>query len=143
MSDFHLALVRAGWLASALLVVAGFGCADAALRADKAFTAGSAQVERVEVRTTPAPLASAVAIVHGVLPDPCTEIDLVEQARIGSRFEVTITTRRAFGAVCAAVVTPFQHSVYLDASFLEPGLYSVDVNGVQETFSVSRGTNWP
>ena len=72
-----------------------------------------------------------------VLPDPCTRIDRIVQSRLGSRIELSISTRRDFGAVCDAEATPFERHVALSIVMLEVGLYSVVANGVDAPFSVN------
>jgi inhibitor of cysteine peptidase len=67
--------------------------------------------------------------VEGTLPDPCTEVDRIDTRRLASRVEITLETRRPFGATCAPAPTPFTRSIPLA---LEGGyrLFVVDVNGV-------------
>ncbi len=54
----------------------------------------------------------------------------------GDTFFVTITTSRPADAVCAQVMTPFAEVVALDVVGLKTGVYTVDVNGVRDTFEL-------
>jgi hypothetical protein len=70
--------------------------------------------------------------VRGSLPDACTEIEPVDARRLGSRIEITLATRRPFGATCPPAETPFQRSIPVMLSD-EVRAYLVDVNGVGGT----------
>lgn len=120
-SRHPLALLLPGLLAA---------CAgDAAREADRAYTAGVARVERIEVdlvSTRPPRLRVAV---QGLLPDACTELDPPRIRSLGARIEITLETRRPSGASCAPQESPFSRSIPL---MLGGGFryYVVDVNGV-------------
>jgi hypothetical protein len=113
-----------------LLLAGSSACAgDREREADRAYTAGIAQVERVEIETRPG-ARHAVAVVHGFLPDACTELDRVERMPAGpDALEITLTTRRPFGAMCAQVLQPFTRRIELSV-FRTPVIYTVTVNGV-------------
>jgi len=74
-------------------------------------------------------------IARGNLPDPCTEISEVLQEREGNTFFVTIKTYRSPG-LCIQVLAPFEEIISLDVYGLPAGAYTVDVNGVQDTFDL-------
>jgi inhibitor of cysteine peptidase len=109
------------------------------IEADRAYEAGLAPVERLEVRSSRRPPAMVRVEAIGVLPDACTEIDRVRQQRSAAGVTVTLTTRREARAGCAAEPVPFRRGVLLDVEGLPPGLYFVEVNGVRETFEVFGG----
>src|SRR5687768_7724440 len=50
-------------------------------------------------------------IARGNVPDACTSIDTVEQAREGNTFTVTLTTTRLADAACAAALTSFEQVI--------------------------------
>jgi hypothetical protein len=79
------------------------------------------------------------ALVQGNLPDPCSTIDTVEQSLNGTTFEITITAIKPSGLLCAQMLTPFSTEVVLETEGLEPGEYTVDVNGGEATttFTIS------
>lgn len=126
-------LTRTCALGRALLAGLLAACAvDSAREADRAFTAGLARVERVEldlVSTRPPRLRIRVT---GSLPDACTRIEPVEIRHLGARIEIALPTRRAFGAACPPAETPFVRSIPLSLSD-EFRLYAIDVNGVSGT----------
>jgi hypothetical protein len=78
------------------------------------------------------------AVVTGNLPDSCSTIDTIEQSVEGGAISLTVLASRLSDAVCAQVLTPFSQEVQLDTEGLEPGDYTVDVNGeLSTTFTLS------
>ena len=79
--------------------------------------------------------AQVNVVASGYLNDAVTELDIVEIRAEGDVIEVRIYTTRDPEAMGAQVLVPFELSVPLDPAHLglEPGTYTVDVNGVQET----------
>ena len=73
----------------------------------------------------------------GNLRDACTEIGEVTTERVGNTFNVGIKTARPADAFCAQVLTPFDESISLDVLGLLAGVYTVDVNGVTDTFELT------
>ena len=76
------------------------------------------------------------AVARGEHPDSCTKVDKVVTRHEGDTFFVTITTSRPADAMCAQVMTPFEEVVALDVVGLKAGVYTVDVNGVRDTFEL-------
>ena len=113
------------------------GCAhDPAREADRAFSAGLARIDEVQLWVVSTRPPRVRVDVRGTLPDPCTEIDQVHTQRLGpQRVEITITTRRPFGADCAPGETPFTRSIPL---MLGGGfrLWIVEVNGTRASVSL-------
>lgn len=75
-------------------------------------------------------------VVYGEFSDSCTEIGKVTKTYEGSTFIVTIITHRPSEAFCAQVITPFEEVIPLDVVGLKKGIYTVDVNGVIDTFEL-------
>ena len=123
-----------------LLLLLGFvsACAGGqrALEADRAYEAGVATVERLDVNVRRGPPAAVDVSVFGQLPDACTLIHHTRQERRASGIDVTLTTRRESGASCASEPQPFQRTLALDIHGLPAGLYFVSVNGVTTTFQL-------
>jgi len=76
------------------------------------------------------------AVARGKHPDSCTKVDKVATRREGDAFFATITTSRPADAMCAQVMTPFKEVVTLDVVGLKAGVYTVDINGVRDTFEL-------
>ncbi|WP_052402892.1 protease inhibitor I42 family protein [Methanococcoides methylutens] len=72
----------------------------------------------------------------GYLPDGCTVIDEenIEVTRDGNTFNVALKTKRPADAMCTQALVPFEVNIPLDVYGLEAGVYTVDVNGVTDTF---------
>jgi inhibitor of cysteine peptidase len=75
-------------------------------------------------------------VAKGLHSDSCTEIDKITTRREENTFFVTITASRPADAICAQVITPFEEVIALDVIGLEAGVYTVDVNGVRDTFEL-------
>ena len=120
-----------------LLLAFASACAGGrALDADRAYEAGIATVERLDVNVHRERPVSVDVSVFGQLPDACTLIHRAQQERRASGITVTLTTRRESGASCAAEPQPFQRTIPLDIHGLPAGLYFVSVNGVTATFQI-------
>ena len=98
-------------------------------------TTGLAPVDEIEIVIFELFPVQVNVIARGNLPDPCTEISEVLQEREGNTFFVTIKTYRPPG-LCIQVLAPFEEIISLDVYGLPAGTYTVDVNGVQDTFDL-------
>ena len=131
---------RAGVLCT-LLVAVGCGSSPAAPsptpRNDDGGgtpTASRLTVTNVEVLIAESYPVRVVLRVDGEVPNACTEIDQVAQARSGNQITVTITTKRT-AEVCAQVIRSILRDVLREGPF-EAGAYVVRVNGVERRFTV-------
>ncbi|MEQ1897872.1 MAG: hypothetical protein ABL971_10865 [Vicinamibacterales bacterium] len=96
--------------------------------------AGTLQVRDVRVIVTAPRPAQVTLQVDGVLPDACTSVGRVSQAREGGAIIVTIMTDRS-GDICAQVIQNVTVPVTLNGTFVA-GTYTVRVNGVERTVTV-------
>lgn len=96
---------------------------------------GLATVEEIDILIAESFPVQVFVVAEGYLPDPCTEIYEISQQREGNTFFITIKTYRAPGA-CIQVIQPFEETISLDVYGLPAGTYTVDVNGVQDSFSL-------
>jgi hypothetical protein len=97
---------------------------------------GRAPVEKVTVTVQAGPAAQVEVLAAGELPDACTQIGEAVQSREGAVFQVSLMTVRAADMVCAQMLQPYAFGLSLDAPDLEPGTYTVSVNGVSAEFTV-------
>ncbi len=96
---------------------------------------GEAVVESIQILMLESfPLQVHVA-AQGYVPDGCTRVDQISQKRDGNTFNVTITTVRPEDMECTEAEVPFQENIPLDVYGLPAGTYTVDVNGVTDTFT--------
>ncbi|GEM_PF-405858 len=93
-----------------------------------------AMVESIEILLLESFPIQVHVVAQGNLPDSCTEIAEITEERDGDTFRVTITTSRPADAMCAAVLVPFEETTSLDVVGLPAGVYTVNVNGVSDTF---------
>jgi len=80
-------------------------------------------------------------IAKGEHPDSCTKVNEITTRREGNTFFVTLTASRPADVMCAQVITPFEEVIALDVVGLKAGVYTVDVNGVRDTFELQMD-NW-
>ncbi|WP_406661342.1 hypothetical protein V7O66_02125 [Methanolobus sp. ZRKC3] len=81
------------------------------------------------------PLQVSVNAV-GNLPDGCTVIDEenIKVTRDGNTFDVALKTKRPADAICTQALVSFEVNIPLEVYGLEAGVYTVNVNGVTDTF---------
>jgi inhibitor of cysteine peptidase len=101
---------------------------------DPSLVVREARVTEVSVQILESFPVQARAVVHGELPDGCTEIDSVEATRDGNEFRLRILTSRPVDAVCTQVIVPFEEVVSLEVRGLAAGEYRVIANGVAASF---------
>jgi hypothetical protein len=98
---------------------------------------GVAVVESVEIQILESMPVQINAIVRGYLPDAgCTTIASVNQVRDGNTITITLVTTTDPLALCAQALTPFEQVVPLDVSNLAAGEYTVNANGIVESFEL-------
>lgn len=128
-------------------LVAAFGCAVAPTAVnsptayapptepeDDGVVKGLALVEDIDILMLESFPVQVTVVARGNLPDGCTTINEVTQERDGNTFRVTITTVRPVGIECTLALEPFEKVIALDVYGLPAGVYTVDVNGVSDTF---------
>ena len=98
-------------------------------------TIGLAQVDEIDILILESFPVQINVIARGNLPDPCTEISEVLKEKEGNTFFITIKTYRSPG-FCIQVLAPFEEIISLEVYGLPAGTYTVDVNGVQDTFDL-------
>src|SRR5687767_7353384 len=77
------------------------------------------------------------ATIKGQLPDGgCTTISSVDQVRDGNTFNIKMMTTTDPLAICTLAATPFEQVIPLEVSNLFPDTYTVNANGVKETFEL-------
>lgn len=129
--------IRLMMLILVLVLGAGSACQRHSSPSDPAMTTGLALIEDIDVLMLESFPVQVHVRMRGVLGDSCTTLDQITQRREGNFFWITVTTRRPAEAMCADVVTVFEQTTALDVYGLPAGTYRVDVNGVQETFTLT------
>lgn len=97
---------------------------------------GTAQIETLELLILESFPVQIQAKVAGWVGDGCTTLDDITQVREGNTFKVTITTTRPAEAMCTQQLVGFEETIALDVAGLPAGTYTVDVNGVTDSFTL-------
>ena len=97
---------------------------------------GTAQVETLDLLILESFPVQVQAQVAGYVGDGCTTLDDITQVREDDTFKVTITTTRPAEAMCTQQLVGFEETIALDVAGLPAGTYTVDVNGVTDTFTL-------
>ncbi len=103
----------------------------------------TAEVERTEILMLESMPVQIHLVAHGYFPDGCTTLHEVRQQRDGNTFTVTMTTQRPDGAMCTAVIVPFEETIPLDVRGLPAGTYMVMTNGITDTFTLDMDNTMP
>jgi len=75
-------------------------------------------------------------VARGLHPDSCTKVNEYTIRREGNTFNVTITIFIPADVICAQAIMPFEEVIALDVVGLKAGVYTVDVNGIRDTFEL-------
>ncbi len=145
-SRFAQPLVVGAMLLSLLLVACAAPPANAdsksrqdpATPPDQSVAHGSAEVEELDILVLDSTPARVSVVARGYLRDGCTEIAGIRQAfdAATNTFSIRITTVRRTEAACTLALVPFEERISLDVLGLPAGTYTVDVNGVGDTFAL-------
>jgi len=132
-----------GFILVSLLV--GCGPSEVEAPAGDETVHGEADVEEVEILMMESFPVQVAVVARGNLRDGCTEIDEVQTNYDdeSKTFSVDITTVRDPEAVCTQALVPFEERIDLDVRGLSAGTYTVDVNGVRETFTFDVDNELP
>ena len=96
---------------------------------------GLAQIDEIDILILELFPVQIDVIASGNLPDPCTEIYQITQKKEDNTFFITIKTYHPPDP-CIQVITPFEVKIPLNVYGLSAATYTVDVNGVQDTFDL-------
>ena len=112
---------------------------------DQPVTGGLATVESIDILILESFPVQVMVVVRGSLPDSCTEIDRVSRELDAqtNTFSIEISTARPPEATCAHVIGSFEENIALEVYGLPAGTYTVDVNGVTGSFTLSMDNVLP
>ncbi|MEZ4711727.1 MAG: hypothetical protein R3A44_31335 [Caldilineaceae bacterium] len=97
-------------------------------------TLRDALIRSIDVNVADASTDQVTVVVQGEFRNGCAQIDQISQRMEGSTFIIEITTIQPADMMCTQALVPFEETVQLEVSGLPTGTYTVDVNGVTETF---------
>jgi len=97
----------------------------------------TAMIEHIDIMLLESQPMQVRVVVHGYLPDSCTRLDRPVSKTVQNTFYITLPTVRPGGPVCAQMLVPFKEIVALETAGLPPGKYTVNINGITETFTLA------
>lgn len=103
----------------------------------------TATVESIQINIMESFPVQVSVQVSGYLGDGCTELAGVETTQDGNTFEVSVITQRPADAICTQQLVAFDENVSLDVAGLPAGTYTVNVNGVTDTFELQMDNALP
>lgn len=103
---------------------------------NETYVYGVANVTSIDVMTLESFPVQISVIAEGYLPDGCTEIHEVKIEKVGNIFNINISTIRPKDAVCTQALESFTETIPLDVQGLKAGNYTVNVNGVTDSFKL-------
>ncbi|KKH45236.1 hypothetical protein EO93_11250 [Methanosarcina sp. 1.H.A.2.2] len=100
------------------------------------YVAGKASVEKVMIIMTRSIPPQVKVVASGMLGGSCENIDSenITIIREGNLFLVDLPTLIQNGVPCTLNLVPFEEYVPIDIEGLEPGEYTVSVNGINASF---------
>ena len=98
---------------------------------------GVAAVDSIEVALLESMPVQLNVTALGNYSDGCTTRGEVEQAIVGNTIEITLGTVRPKEMMCTEALVPFSEQISVDIAGLKAGSYTVTVNGVSGTFTLS------
>jgi len=119
---------------------------DAAIDVQGAVPGNKAAIESVEIMIMESFPVQVNVVISGTLPDSCSAINQVNQARNGDMFVIAVGTVHQTGVMCAEQTQPFKESVLLDVAGLPAGSYTVTATGsnsVSNSFALTVDNNAP
>ena len=123
-------------LASCLPGSGGAPPAPTDVAADPVAVTELASVEAIEIQQLEIFPVQVNVLAKGSLPDSCTILEAPEQSIDGSTLQLRIRAAQSSGVACPEGTVPFETTVSLDVIGLPAGIYVVDVNGLQGTFTL-------
>jgi len=94
-----------------------------------------AEVTEIEILILESFPVQVHVVARGNLPNPCTGIDQIIQSRDENNFQITIKTKYN-QEICIPLINPFEETIALDVYGLPAGTYNVNVNGIQDSFTL-------
>ena len=97
---------------------------------------GRAKVDEVQINIIESLPVQVSLVVHGFLPDGCTQLVSIEQSRSPEGLVFDAITDKDPEAVCTQALVPFEEVVSVDLQGLRAGSYVIDVNGITTTLKL-------
>ncbi len=97
---------------------------------------GDALVDTFQVQIMESMPVQIALVIEGNFRDGCTELSEITQEVRGDRIVIQVRTQRPKDAMCTQALVPFSERYRLDLTDIEPGTYTLEVNGITETLEL-------
>jgi inhibitor of cysteine peptidase len=97
---------------------------------------GAANVTSIKIMALESFPVQICVIADGYFLDGCTKINEVKTEKVGNTFNVNISTIRPKDAICTQALVNFTQTIPLEVVGLKAGNYTVNVNGVADSFKL-------
>lgn len=96
-----------------------------------------AYIETVEIQILESLPVQVVVVAKGNLSDSCQQLDKINTVQAGNKFTITIGKKSIDEQMmCAQALVPFEKRIPLNVTGLKAGTYSVNVNGINQSFKL-------
>ncbi|MDY6991857.1 MAG: hypothetical protein SVR94_04525 [Pseudomonadota bacterium] len=96
-----------------------------------------ASIQHVDIQVLESFPVQVQVAVQGQLTDSCSQLDDFLEEREGNTFIIKILLARSSQKGCRQTSKTFNRIIPLDVENLQAGAYTVNVNGVTETFELT------
>ena len=93
---------------------------------------GDALVDTFQVLVMESHPVQIALVIEGNYRDGCTELSEITQEVRGDRIVIQVRTQRPKDAMCTQALVPFSERYRLDLTDIEPGTYTLEVNGITD-----------
>jgi hypothetical protein len=121
------------------IAIAQVGARNGDTEGDNSTPGDEYQVERVTIENVDVLIAESYPVqvfvhVRGYMPDPCWEAQPPDITEDGARIDIEILAERKTDEICVQVIQDYEENIALGT--MEPGTYTVSINGVEREFEV-------
>ena len=99
-------------------------------------TAVKANIESIEILILESFPVGVMVTAKGYLNNGCGKLGTINTVKSENSYVITIPAEYE-GEICTQALVPFETSIVLDVQNLKAGTYTVDVNGVTDTFTLA------
>jgi inhibitor of cysteine peptidase len=96
-----------------------------------------APVETVDIQILESLPVQIIVIAKGTFPDGCGQLGKINTVQSGNKFTITIGRKSIDEQMmCTQALVPFEKRIALNVKGLKAGTYSVNVNGISQSFKL-------
>jgi len=103
----------------------------------QAVNPNEAAIQHVDIQVLESFPVQVQIAVQGQLTDSCSRLDDFLEEREGNTFNIKILVARSSQQGCRQTTKTFNRIIPLDVEDLQAGVYTVNVNGVTESFELT------